>query len=182
MANEQKSTKSTTAVAGANPAYTTQPKGLEQWFDTTFNKNFPVKLPTGLTKWLADNAWWLALVGAIVSAFSLLVTWQGLNTINTIYSAWDLNEYYAVPRNSAYLWMLEMAVSALLLFMAFQKLKVHQKSGWDLLYYNFLLSLIFAVVGIVLYPSMLVNSLISAAVVLVIGSVVLLQTRHYFNK
>lgn len=169
------------------PAYDTQPAGLEKWLDNTFNKNNPVKLPAGFTKWLANNVWWLTLVGAIFSLLSILSTWSSLNTVQNLGDAYGLDgsavgALYAQSANVLYISMAVNAVSAVLLFMAFQKLKVHQKSGWNLVYYNMLLGITASLVSSVVFATYaLVGGLIGVAIGLAIGGTLLFQIRKYFQ-
>jgi flagellar biosynthesis protein FliR len=89
---------------------------------------------------------------------------------------------YAQSANVLYISMAVNAVSAVLLFMAFQKLKVHQKSGWNLVYYNMLLGITASLVSSVVFATYaLVGGLIGVAIGLAIGGTLLFQIRKYFQ-
>lgn len=167
--------------------YDTQPAGLEKTLDGVFHLKAPFQLPANVTKWLADNAWWIVLVGAVLSVLSIFSMYSLLNTVNQAdawLDAYGVNDsYMAQSTNSIYLSMAASAVSAVLLFMASSKLKVHQKAGWNLLYYNFLINAFVSLISFALVsPSSLVGSLIGFVIGFAIGAYILFQLRGHFSK
>jgi hypothetical protein len=62
-------------------------------------------------------------------------------------------------------------------------MKDHLKSGWNLMYYSFLLNAAISLIGSLLFtPSTFVFSLIGFAIGFTIGAYILFQLRHYFAK
>jgi hypothetical protein len=169
-----------------NVPYDTQPAGLEKALDGVFFKKSPMQLPPNVTKWLADNSWWIVLVGAVASVlsiFSLLSLVNTANNIDALYNTYGLGDTYARSTNSLYVSMIASAVSAVLLFMASSKLKAHQKAGWNLVYYNFLINAVISLVSFALSsPGLLAGSLIGFAIGFVIGAYLLFQLRGHFSK
>lgn len=166
--------------------YDTQPAGLEKALNDVFYVKAPVQLPAAVKKWLVDNSWWLVLVGAVVSVlsiFSLLSVVNTANNIDALYNTYGLGDAYSRSTNSLYVSMIAGAVSAALLFMASSKLKVHQKAGWNLLYYNFLLSTVLAVVSnVFMSPATLAGGLVTLVIAFAIGAYILFQVRSHFSK
>lgn len=172
-------------VPASAPSYDTQPHGLEQWFDTVFNKKAPFQFPDGVKDWLANNSWWLVLVGAVLSLLGALGSYQALSVTNEFMTMYNLPAAagMTVNTNAVYLSVLTSIVSAVLLFMASSKLKVHQKAGWNLLFYNFLLSLGLSIVSMLMYASYnFVGSLLGFIVGMAIGAFILFQIRSRFNR
>lgn len=169
-----------------NAPYNTQPAGLEKALDGVFFQKSPIQIPPNITKWLADNSWWIVLVGAAASVFgifSLLSLVNTANNIDALYNTYGLGDTYARSTSSLYVSMLASAVSAVLLFMASSKLKMHQKAGWNLLYYNFLINAVISLLSFALSsPALLVGSLIGFAIGFVIGAYILFQLRGHFSK
>lgn len=168
--------------------YNTQPAGLEKWVDGTLNKNFPVQLPDGAKKWLADNSWWLALVGGVLSLWSAWGFWQAAHYV----SQWarladDLARYSGVNTVSSSLgltwWLAFAAILAqgVLMLVAYPKLKAHSKSGWNLLFYSSFISLAVGVLYL-LTPAYGFGSLIGTLLGTAIGWWVLFQMRGHFVK
>lgn len=170
-----------------NAPYDTQPAGLEKTLDGVFHLKAPFQLPANVTKWLADNSWWIVLVGAALSVlgiFSLLSAVNTVNQVGVLYDAYGLGDAYgARSTNALYISMLGSAISAVLLFMASSKLKGHQKAGWNLLYYNFLINAVVSLVGFALSsPVTLLGSLIGFVIGFGIGAYILFQLRGHFTK
>lgn len=109
-------------------------------------------LPKGGQKWLAENIWWIALIGAIVYGISVLITFS---TIYYLQYA-IVNTSYLVPGFAT--WTLIAAIEAivfniaagLLLALSVNPLKAMTKKGWTLLFMVFLVNLVALVVGAVL--------------------------------
>jgi mannitol-specific phosphotransferase system IIBC component len=177
-----------TKHAGVSPAYNTQPAGLEKKLDEVFYKKAPFQLPAGLTKWLADNSWWIVLVGAVLSLFAIYSTYTSMTYVaqtSDLLGAYGYgyDTVLTQSKNMLYVSMLSSAIGAVLLFMASSKLKVHEKAGWNLLYYNFLLNLAVTVVGTLVFaPASFLVSVIGFAIGFVIGAYILFQLRPRFAK
>lgn len=169
---------------GGNPPYNTQPAGLERWINETLNKKSPVQLPEGAKKWLADNSWWLAIVGVVLSLLGAWSAWQSVALTNQFLDNYGMGQVYRQALGSTvYVSIISALVSAVLLFMAQAKLKMHQKDGWNLLFYNFLITIALSVVSVVMNASYgLVSSIIGLAIGFVIGGWLLFQFRKFFTK
>lgn len=178
----------TQPVGGAG--YDTQPPGLEKWLDETFHLKAPFQFPVGLSSWLANNSWWLALVGAVLSVLGVLSTYNSINYFNE--TTQMLGAYGATGATGAllgqsvnllYVSMASSAIAAVLLFLASSKLKAHQKAGWNLVYYNFLINAALSLVGSALFATAtIVFSLIGFVIGFAIGAYILFQIRGYFTK
>jgi len=112
-------------------------------------------LPQAAQKWLATNVWWIALVGAILTGISLLISLGTLFTAVSILGTVAAS-YYAA--SSFTTWTIVTALvslaftigQGLLLAVAVQPLKALQKKGWVLLFLSWILGIIALVVNAVL--------------------------------
>jgi len=168
--------------------YNTRPAGLEKWADGVFGNNAPVKLPEGGRQWLADNLWWLALVGGVLSLWSAWSSYNAMQTYGQMFAIADeLVRQYGTSTSSMnfgltfYLALAAMVAQAVLLLMAYQKLKVHQKAGWNLIFYSSLVSLVTGALYL-LTPYYGATSLVGVLIGVVIGWWLLFQIRGKFNK
>lgn len=162
--------------------YNTQPAGLEKSIDGMYKK-WP-QLPEGFKKWLADNVWWLALIGAVLSVLSVLSSWNyamNVGRVSDIAGSYGVDLYYGYSATYWWIMLAASAVEAVLLFMAFQKLKLHQKDGWNLLFYTSLVSVVSVVVAGFVAGSV-VGTLIGAAIGALIGWYFLFAIRSKFTK
>ncbi len=162
--------------------YNTQPAGLEKKLDEMYKK-WP-QLPEGFKKWLANNVWWLALIGAILSALSVLSAWNyatKVSQVSDVARSYGVDLYYGESSTYWWLMMAASAVEAVLLFMAFQKLKEHKKEGWNLLFYTSLVS-IGALVVVAFFSASVVGTLIGAAIGALISWFFLFSIRSKFTK
>lgn len=162
--------------------YNTQPAGLEKKLDELYSKG-PVHLPKGGQKWLADNAWWIVLVGAVLSLLSILTSWQAIASFSALSNSLAGSYgYYALGYNAGYWWVMLIAtvIETVLLFMAFQKLKEHKKDGWNLLFYVSLVSIV-SVILAGLVSGTLVSMVLGAALGALISWFFLFEIRKYFK-
>ncbi len=165
--------------------YNTQPAGLEKVLDETFRQKAPFQLPDGFTKWVADNSWWLVLVSAVLSLLGVVASLNMMNQLAVTSTYLDMYGLGSTDqtKNILYVSMLSGIVSAVLLFMASPKLKLHQKAGWNLLYYNFLIGVVLSLISYVVFStSTIVASLLGLVVGFVIGAYLLFQLRPRFMK
>ena len=117
-------------------------------------KNVP-HLPSTVRRWVGDNVWWIALVGAILSGVSVLVTFIGIMGAFAIMGT-SAAAYYVTT--SIIGWQIVVgivsivfaAIDAILLGIAAQPLREKQKKGWVLLFLVWLISALSVVVGAVL--------------------------------
>lgn len=137
-------------------------------------------LPKGLTKWLAENAWWLTIVGVVLSVFAIfgvLATMMAGSVVLAAVGAVGLGGMLFV---SSLITLVGMGVSVVLEGMAIAPLKVLKKRGWDLLFLSLLVSVVLGIVGSVVTVNIvgILFGLIGAA----IGAYVMLELRHYFAR
>ena len=133
-------------------------KRVLSWFKTVPG------LPVNGRKWLADNVWWIALVGAILTGMSIL---QSIGSIMTLLAVLNtvVGSYYVTTAGttlsivSSLIGIFFMVVSGVLLAVAVKPLKAKLKKGWVLLFAAWLVSalgvfasavLSFSIVGFVI--------------------------------
>jgi len=157
---------------------------IEGWL-----KSFP-HLPANWRKWLAENVWWLVLIGVILSAIGTLIivmavitamAWVG--TATTYLAANGVN----VVQSYTGLWYVASIISAVLLVvtiiieaMAISPLKVLNRKGWDLMFIAYLIGIVSSVISAVLQMELF--NLIGAAIGAVIGAYFLFEIRSYFKQ
>lgn len=112
-------------------------------------------LPGGARAWIVANAWWIVLIGVILSAMGLFATLNVLITLNLAMSgAGGYGLAYApfvgVSLIGAWVSLLFGAAGLVVEAMAISPLKAQLKRGWDLLFLASLISLVAGLVGIVL--------------------------------
>ncbi|HEY1085715.1 MAG TPA: hypothetical protein VGE34_03240 [Candidatus Saccharimonadales bacterium] len=169
-------------------AFNTQPAGLEKALDDLFHKTIKVELPENIKKWIADNAWWIVLVGGILSLLSAFSVWQAATATSRLLDyANQLSASVGVASTSqnigivTYVAIAGIVAQAVMMLLAFQQLKEYKKSGWNLMFYTSYISL---AIGVVYVFSSLygVASLIGSLVGVFIGWFFLFQVRKYFTK
>ncbi|MBP7760564.1 hypothetical protein KA093_02110 [Candidatus Saccharibacteria bacterium] len=167
--------------------YNTQPAGLEKWADGVFGDKGSLKMPEGGRTWIANNVWWLALVGGVLSLLSAWNAYQATRYVSQLgafvdefarqYGTTTLSDSFGFTYYAA---VVAMAVQGVLMLMAFQKLKVHQKAGWNLLFYSSLISLVMGILY-VFTPYYGVASMIGVAIGVSIGWWIIFQIRNKFT-
>lgn len=142
-------------------------------------------LPADWRSWLAKNAWWLTLVGVIISVFGLFGL---LSTLSLFSSTVGYYSVYtdAVIKTQSGMWMASIYVSLALLIvtvvveaMAISPLKVMKKKGWDLLFIAYLIGIASGVVTALINANF--TSLISTAIGAAIGAYVLYEVRSHYK-
>jgi len=98
------------------------------------------------------NIWpWVALVFGVLQLLAAMELWHWGHTVNNLVNT--LNTYYGsnlgvhVNNLNVFYWisLVVLVVDAVILLMAFPKLRVHAKGGWNLLFYGALLNLVYGV-------------------------------------
>lgn len=155
-------------------------KTLSQWYAKAPH------LPVGGRKWLADNVWWLAIVGVVLSVFG------ALSIIGIVFAAFGLSAMVATSAYSPYVagafgavWLsalvglASIVVTAVLLLMAVSPLKAKAKKGWMLLFIVALISLALQVVsGLVAFDF---GGILVAVFWSAVGAYFLFEIHEYFG-
>ena len=162
-------------------------------------KNLP-HLPKGAQKWLADNVWWIAAIGALLGALGLLALVPAVLVAFGVSAAFgDLGMMPGYGYGYGYgfggfVWLsvlvslASLALYTLLTGMAVSPLKDHKKKGWNLLFLVLLVDVATAVITLVL--SLLggvgafvagISGLISSLIGVAIGAYFLFEIRGLFG-
>ncbi len=175
--SEQSTPKDTKETAKAQVA------GLEKWGYETFNTKNPVQIPENGRKWIAENVWWLAAVGGVLTLIGAYQMWQAAHYVSQFDSFYRAIGYTGVASVSMQ-WYILFAITVLagiVMLVAVQKLKAMQKSGWNLLFYLSLLGVAMGIIG-VLTPSYGFGYLLGVALGVAISWTILMQIRDKFSK
>ena len=167
----------------SGPAFNTQPAGLEKNLAEFYTKTVTFNLPENVRKWLADNVWWLTLVGGVLSLLGAVSAWNAAHFADS-YLSMARSVGVQVQNNLGIMFYLAIGVmvaEGVLYLLAFQKLQKHQKAGWNLLFYVSLLSLVLAVLYLFV-PGYGAGSLVGTIIGTFIGWFLLFQVRKYFVK
>lgn len=141
-------------------------------------------------KWIAQNAWWIALVGVILSMIILII--MLINLANSLsFMGWVTiyGSYYVAPAYTGW-WVFSAIVSLLFLVVtialtvaAIAPLQKMQKRGWNLLFLILILNAISSVVSAVisLNPISFIFGILFGAIFVAIGAYFLYEIREYFG-
>lgn len=147
-------------------------------------------LPTEWRKWLATNAWWLNLIGAVLGAIAFLgllgalstaLSWFG--TVTSIYGVAIGQVYGGWWVFGTVVALVSLGLVVLLSAMAVSPLKSMSRKGWDLLFLIFLVEVVSMVANLVINFNTygifagLIGNLIGVA----LGAYVLFEVREYFG-
>lgn len=145
-------------------------------------------LPIGVRKWVSENIWWVAIViailstlSAVLSLFAVLGLLTALSTVaGTYYAASTFVAWGVVTALVSFVFA---AVQAGLLFMAVNPLKERNKKGWVLLFAAWLLGIISTVVSAILTlnPFGFITSLLFGALFAAIWGYILFEIHSQFN-
>lgn len=131
-----------------------------QWYG-----NVP-HLPSDARQWLSDNLWWLALIGAVVSAAGLLAVMPLLNATVSIYDSSYYTSISGVSRFSVFITLVGYIATVVLLALAVRPLKAKSLLGWRLLFWSFVVNTVLNVLAALLVYNLFTAfmSVVSAAV------------------
>jgi hypothetical protein len=172
--------------------YKKQVKDSVNWAEKASGRiisNIP-NLPKGGQKWLAQNIWWIVLVGVILGVVGIISQIKHLVDINTAVNTLGVFGQYIAQRAFSGWWMtvyvITLVLSALVLFIAsqsIQPLKKKQAKGWRILFFSLVAGLVAAVVAAVLGLDV-ANIITSTAIGLIaflIGAYFLFQVKSFFE-
>lgn len=144
-------------------------------------------LPKEAQHWLADNVWWLALIGAILSALGLfiviplLLAALALTTAVAPFAA----GYGYYPDVIGLGWLattlslISYVATGILLAMSVSPLKVKAKKGWELVFLSYLVNFGLSILGAVVTFSIV--GVFGAFIGAAIGGYFLFEIYSYFG-
>lgn len=149
-------------------------------------------LPKKGQKWLADNAWWIVLVGAILGGiallFQLLDFFQILSFINAVnyyaYSYIPAQQFGGGMIFASIVSVLSMVVIVGLFAAAIKPLMNKSAKGWHLLFVAVAVSAILSLVsGLILATvGSFIVTLVMTAIGFMVGSYFLFEIRSHFVR
>jgi hypothetical protein len=137
-------------------------------------------LPKGFTKWLAENSWWLTIVGVVISVFGvfgLLAAMTAGSALLVVVGAPALGGMFFI---SSLVSLVGIGISVVAEVMAITPLKAMKKRGWDLMFFVLLVSVAMGILGSLLTAN--VGGILFGIIGAAIGAYVILELKHYFVK
>jgi hypothetical protein len=150
-------------------------------------------LPKNAQKWIAENSWWLVLIGVILSGFGLLIGLMGLFAAMAFvgtsvgYYGYGANAYGGALIVSTIVSLVFSVGLVILLGIAISPLKAMKAKGWDMLFWVLLLDVVYVVVNALVSLGSLniisfVFSLIFGAISSAISAYFLFEIKSHFVK
>ena len=149
-------------------------------------------LPANVTKWLAENIWWITIVGVIATAIGTIVMIFGIfSMISLVGTVSHFYGYYYAT--SSYTWWnvitsivstIFMAATVALSAMAISPLKEAHKEGWTLLFIILALRAVAMVVEAILNFNIVgfISTILFGAISIAISAYLLYEIRSHFVK
>lgn len=153
-----------------------QLSGLENSLATLF-KGLP-HIPRDWRHWLADKAWWLALIGVVIGCLAILGFMPVTLGITIFTGITHGPAAGALVIITSIVNMAVLVVSIALEGMAITPLKARRKRGWDLLFLVILVTFTGAVLNTLITGN--VDHIIGLIIGTLIGLYVLFEVRMYF--
>lgn len=133
-------------------------------------------------EWLAQNIWWISLIGVALGTFGILIVLAATFGVSTVISVYGGPVGVVVGSLAFIAVLITLAFSIfviVLLAIAVMPLRTGKKKGWDLLFISMLLSVASVVVGFLLTFNL--GSLLVGVVSAAIFSYFLFEIRSYFR-
>jgi len=142
-------------------------------------------LPASARKWIAENIWWITIVGVVGVAYSVLISLVALAGISLFTSSFGIYSIYAHSGFWYFSTLVMLAASVIELILmatAISPLKAMHKKGWEMLFLVLLVNAAAGVLNILLSFSFgFLFSLIGLAIGVAIGAYLLFEIRSHFN-
>lgn len=155
-------------------------KKLSEWY-----KGAP-HLPKEAQQWLADNVWWLALIGAVLSALGLFVVIPallGALALTTGFAPYAGYSYYPNAIGLAWLGIAVSIVSyiitGVLLALSVNPLKAKLKKGWEFIFLSYLVNFALGIAGALV--TLNIFGVFGPIIGAVIGGYFLFEIYSYFG-
>jgi hypothetical protein len=148
-------------------------------------------LPNNWRKWLAENVWWITLVGVILSVIGVLsmisaifAAQSYLGATTSILGAANLAGYSGWWVVVSVISILFMIAVIAIMAVAINPLKLMQKRGWDLLFLTLVIGVLATVVNVFLgfNAFTFIPSIIFGFIGYAISAYFLYEIRSHFNS
>lgn len=145
-------------------------------------------LPHAAQKWIADNAWWIVLIGAIASGISILVSIGAIFSYSAFIGSQATYYYVVSPYGPG--WVVSAIVSLILsgaivalLATAVTPLRAMKTSGWNKLFIVLLVDALTVILSAVLSFNVIsfIFTIIFGAIGLAIGAYFIFEVRSHFG-
>ena len=140
-------------------------------------------LPKNGQKWLAENAWWLVLVGVILGSFGILSVLLGTLVAGTLLAGFGGPIGAAIGGLAFVIVAISLAfavVDMIISAMAISPLKAMRKKGWTLLFLVALINVLSLVVSFLFQLNLF--SLVWGLIFAGVGGYFLFEVRDYFTS
>lgn len=148
-------------------------------------------LPVNGQKWLAQNIWWIAAVGAVLTGIGILFSIAGLVTMisllgavnSTVYGYYAAADVTTATVINAVISLVFSVAQVILLAMAINPLKAMQKKGWTYLLMVWIISALATVLSAIMSFSVLgfIVGMIFGAIGLAVSSYLLFEMHGQFS-
>jgi len=135
-------------------------------------------------KWLAENVWWIVLIGLVLSVIGLIMSVGGLLAVLfpvAIYFGVSLAPLFTFSLIAGVvITFVFLAATIILTAMAIKPLRQLKRRGWDLIFITMVISGLYSILGFIV--SLNIGSLLYGIIGLGIGAYFLFEIRSYFNE
>lgn len=139
-------------------------------------------LPSDGQKWLAENVWWLALIGLVLGAFGILSILTGVLLAGTILAGVGGPLGAAIGSIAFFSVLVTLAFSIadmVIIAVAISPLKAKQKRGWSLLFLVALINVLSLAVSFLFKPD--IFGLVWELLFVAVGGYFLFEVRGQFG-
>jgi len=161
-------------------------KELENKLQEVLVTNAPFQLPEKARKWIATYAWVFALIGFILGALGAIGLFMALVLASVATTTFDFSSEVRGYLAVAWISLVVLVVSTVVLGVAMPKLKQKQAMGWQLIFYltlgNFAASTVIGFADGVNTFARDVTSFIWNVFVLLVSLYFIFQVRSHFKK
>ena len=144
-------------------------------------------LPESVRKWLGDNIWWIAIVGAILIGLAVTIQLTSLmgaiailGSVGATYYASATFTSYAIT--TGFISLFFSVLTAVLLIIAVKPLQSKEKKGWVILFAVWLLNILTTVVSaaLTLNPVFFITTILFNAIWIAISGYLLFEMHSQF--
>lgn len=145
-------------------------------------------LPISGRKWLAENFWWLVLIGAIFLGLAAIAM---LNVLSLFGNSMNYMMGWYTPVSLTgwvyfvtFVSLVFMVIEIVIMSMAIEPLKKMKRRGWDLMFLVLLISTTSVIVNVLINFNALspITALLTGAITFVIDAYLLFEVQSYFVK